>query len=154
MCYLPINKGCSFGLFCLSCWDLPNHGASCCTLGIIGKPLMSRGAPIGFISFQPTVESLLNIEDGEKNCINLIRSLKMVSCWAAVDCSHCSIEFTIVQSFVYVMLKASEAAKTPKLGLIPTHDSPVPSLSKCESGKFIGIWHFQQLHNYEKYDKF
>jgi hypothetical protein len=37
------------------------------------------------------------------------------------------------------MLKASEAAKTPKLGLIPTHDSPVPSLSKCESGKFIGI---------------
>jgi hypothetical protein len=37
------------------------------------------------------------------------------------------------------MLKASEAAKTPKLGL---HPNPwltlVPSLSKCESGKFIG----------------
>jgi hypothetical protein len=30
---------------------------------------------------------------------------------------------TIVQRLLYVMGKASEAAKTPKLGLVPTHDS-------------------------------
>ncbi len=51
MCYLSIKEGCLFGLFCLSCWDLPNHGASCCTLGIIAKPLMSRGAPNWFHIF-------------------------------------------------------------------------------------------------------
>jgi len=31
-------------LFCLSCQDLPNHGASCHTLGIFKKLSMSRGA--------------------------------------------------------------------------------------------------------------
>jgi len=48
---LSIKEGCLFGLFCLSCWDLPIHGAYCCTLGIIGKPLMSRGAPNWFHKF-------------------------------------------------------------------------------------------------------
>ncbi len=31
-------------LFCLSCLDLPNHGASCHILGIFKKLSMSRGA--------------------------------------------------------------------------------------------------------------
>jgi hypothetical protein len=37
-----------FVLFCLSSWDLPNHGASWCMLGIFRKILMSRGAPTWF----------------------------------------------------------------------------------------------------------
>jgi len=28
--------------------DFPNHGVSCCTLGVFGKLLMRRGAPIWF----------------------------------------------------------------------------------------------------------
>jgi hypothetical protein len=32
----------------LSCWDLPNHGASCRTLGSFRKLLMSRGASTWF----------------------------------------------------------------------------------------------------------
>jgi hypothetical protein len=37
-----------FVLFCLSSWDLPNHGASWCMLRIFRKILMSRGAPTWF----------------------------------------------------------------------------------------------------------
>jgi hypothetical protein len=110
---------------------------------------------IGFITFQPTVDSLLNIEDGEKNCINLIRSLKMVSCWAAVDCSHCSIEFTIVSKLPVCDVESFRSCKNSKTWTSPNPwFTLVPSLSKCESGKFIGPWHFQQLHDHEKYDTF
>jgi hypothetical protein len=60
-------------IVCLSCEDLPNHAAFCHAFGIIGKPLMSRGAPNWFflfvwideyfgIMFQPIVEKWLNIE--------------------------------------------------------------------------------------------
>jgi hypothetical protein len=34
--------------FVLSCWDLPNHDTSCCTLHIFLKLSMSRGAPTWF----------------------------------------------------------------------------------------------------------
>ncbi len=34
--------------FVLSCWDLPNHGTSCCALDILGKLLMSKVAPTWF----------------------------------------------------------------------------------------------------------
>jgi hypothetical protein len=37
---LSMKEGC---LFCLSCSDLPNHAASCHTLGTVGKPAMGRG---------------------------------------------------------------------------------------------------------------
>jgi len=47
-------------LFCLSCWDLPNHGASFHTFGTVGKPLMTRGYWFDFIMFQPMVEKFLN----------------------------------------------------------------------------------------------
>jgi hypothetical protein len=43
--YLLRNIVC---LFCLSCWNMSSHDAPCQTLGIIGKPLMSRGAPRWF----------------------------------------------------------------------------------------------------------
>jgi hypothetical protein len=36
--------------FCLSYCDLPNHNASCCTLGTIGKLSTSKGAPSWFHS--------------------------------------------------------------------------------------------------------
>jgi hypothetical protein len=32
----------------LSCKNLPNHGTSCCALGLFGKLLMNRGAPTWF----------------------------------------------------------------------------------------------------------
>ncbi len=35
-------------LFCSSSLDLPNHNASSCAFGIVGKPLMSNGAPSWF----------------------------------------------------------------------------------------------------------
>lgn len=43
--WIPIKEG------SLSCFDLQNHGAFCCTLGTIGKPLMTRGAPNWFQIF-------------------------------------------------------------------------------------------------------
>ncbi len=43
--YLWRKVVCWFCLFaCLPHWDLPNYGASCNTLGAIGKSSMSRGA--------------------------------------------------------------------------------------------------------------
>jgi len=42
---------CFIYLFCLSHWDLPNHGASCRTLGTIGKPSMDKGATSWFHNF-------------------------------------------------------------------------------------------------------
>jgi hypothetical protein len=41
---LSMKKGCLLFSCCLSQWDLPKHDAYCCTLGTIGKPLMSIGA--------------------------------------------------------------------------------------------------------------
>jgi hypothetical protein len=35
----------------LSCFDLPIHGAFCCTLGTVGKLLRTRGAPNWFHDF-------------------------------------------------------------------------------------------------------
>ncbi len=39
---------------CLLHWDLPNESVLCNTLGIIGKPLMSKGALLNdFVMFRP-----------------------------------------------------------------------------------------------------
>jgi hypothetical protein len=41
--YLCMNEG-SLLVFSLSHSNLPNHGSSYCALGIVGKPLMTKGA--------------------------------------------------------------------------------------------------------------
>jgi hypothetical protein len=51
-----------FVLFCLSSWDLPNHGASRHMLGIFRKILMSRVHRLGLRLFGATVWKLLIIE--------------------------------------------------------------------------------------------
>jgi hypothetical protein len=40
-----------FVYICFVHWDLPNHSPSCCSLGTIGKPSMSRVHQVGFIIF-------------------------------------------------------------------------------------------------------
>jgi hypothetical protein len=39
----PITK-IFMNVVCLSCWDLPNQGASCNALGTSGNSLMTKGA--------------------------------------------------------------------------------------------------------------
>jgi hypothetical protein len=58
---LSMKQGSSF---CLSCRDLQNHGASCHTLGVFKKLLMSRGALNWF-------ETLLKLQCGRYNLLNL-----------------------------------------------------------------------------------
>jgi hypothetical protein len=57
--YRQTKEGKSFVFVCHVEWDLPNHGAFCCTLGTIGKPFWwsSSGAlSLGFITFQLTMK--------------------------------------------------------------------------------------------------
>ncbi len=49
-------------LFCLSCWDLSNHSTSCCTLGPVGKPSRTRGAPSWFHNVLTYNGEVINIE--------------------------------------------------------------------------------------------
>ncbi len=155
MCYLSIKEGCLSGLFCLSCWDLPNHGASCCTLGFIGKPLMSRGAPNWFHIFSTYSGVVIEYCRWWKKLHQFDQVSKngfLLSCCGLFPLQYwvyyCSkLPVSDVESFRSCQNSKTWTRPNPWFTL-------VPSLSKCESGKFIGPWHFQQLHNYEKYDKF
>jgi hypothetical protein len=69
-------------LFCLLCWDFPNHGTFC----IIGKHLMNKDAPSWWHNFWPIEKKLLNIEKkllkihlNQK--LNLFGNLGMLLVW-------------------------------------------------------------------------
>jgi hypothetical protein len=49
-------------LFCLSCWDLPSHSASHCTLGILESSQWVGVHQSGFVFFKITMQKLSNIE--------------------------------------------------------------------------------------------
>ncbi len=61
-------------LFCLSHWDLPNHGVIHCALGMLQSPQWWVGLHWGggFIMFRPKVQKLMN-NFVQKNQINFLK---------------------------------------------------------------------------------
>ncbi len=61
--YLWRKVVCLYHFVCLSCWDLPSHGASWCVLNTIGKPLMSTGLQqVGFHNVSTYVEQIIEYQ--------------------------------------------------------------------------------------------
>ncbi len=81
------SKVVCFVLFCLSCWGLPNQGASCHTLGIFAKLSMSKGAStwsqhwLDLRLFGATVWKLLIIEPFSQWKLNKIETENCTGIW-------------------------------------------------------------------------